>query len=335
MSDVEVIQVDDLPPDSEEFYPCEEVARYETLAGARSFGSTSSHRLALWLPDAFDKWGVRYAKIAGWEDRGRPMSSGYFDPNGSLTHHTGSTSSASNPAPSLRTCIEGRSDLRGPLCQYSTDFNGLTYLIAAGRANHAGTARATMGNPAGDGNAMYLGNEVQTNGTQKMPDDQYEATVLVAAAVADHFGQRDAAKCGLHNTTSLSGKWDLGAGVGRSGIPYPITQFRADVADVLRAGPPKPPEPIVTTSKGTDMLFFHVQDPDNNLEQTGPTVLTDGYTMRALSGLAWARMRAAVIAQTGRPFVSTGVLSLDGLGVQWVGPVPSEFPLPTGVKVTT
>jgi outer membrane murein-binding lipoprotein Lpp len=237
MSEVGVIRLEDIPPDTGEFYPCEEPSESGVL-GALMFGTTSRHVPATWLPAAFDKWGVRYVKVAGWEDRGRPMSSGYFDPNASLTHHTGSTSSASNPAPSLRTVIEGRSDLSGPLCQVSTDFNGLTYIVAAGRANHAGTAKATMGNPAGDGNAMYVGNEVQTNGTQKMPQVQYDAVVLVAAAIADHFNQTSASKVGLHATTSLSGKWDLGAGTGQSGVPYSITKFRADVAARLAAGPP-------------------------------------------------------------------------------------------------
>lgn len=335
MSDVEVIEVADLPPDSDEFDPCEEGDNFEALAGAMGFGSTNRHVLALWLPAAFDKWGVRYGKVAGWEDRGRPMSSGYFDPNASLTHHTGSTSSASNPAPSLRTLIEGRVDLRGPLSQVSTDYNGFTWIIAAGRANHAGTARATMGNPAGDGNAMYLGNEVQTNGTQQMPDAQYDAVVLVATAIADHFGQQDAAKVGLHNTTSLSGKWDLGAGIGKSGVPYSITKFRADVAARLKTGPPVPPPPVVTPKGIATMLFYNVQSTDPKVNAA--IVMTDGYTMRWVSSsTAWVRISASIEQQTGRKPAPIGVKDLNGLAMEWVGPVPptsdgKPYPVPAPV----
>ena len=235
LADVDVIDPTDIDDDPEdEFYPCEEST---DVAGVARFGTTSRHVLALWLPAAFRKWGVRFTPVAGWETRGRPMSSGYFDPNGLLVHHTGTTSSVEKPAPSLSTLINGRSDLSGPLCQIATDYNGLTYLIAAGRANHAGSAKAAMGNPGGDGNAMYIGNEVMTSGLQKMPAAQFNALVLAGAAIMDHFGYIDATKTGLHHTTSLSGKWDLGAGTGAV-APYSITTLRAAVAARLAAGPP-------------------------------------------------------------------------------------------------
>jgi hypothetical protein len=239
----ETLRLEDLPDDEDGFYACEEGDDHEPFLGAR-FGTTSRHVLATWLDDAFRKWGVRFKYVEGWESRGRPMSSGYFDPNALLVHHTGTTSSATKPAPSLNTVTVGRSDLTGPLCQISTDYNGLTYIVAAGRANHAGTSRAAMGNPSGDGNAMYLGNEVQTSGTQRMPAAQYDALVLSSAAVLDHFGYTSATKLGLHHTTSTSGKWDLGAGTGAI-APYDLTKFRADVTARLAAGPgttPTPPE---------------------------------------------------------------------------------------------
>lgn len=246
-TDLGTLELHEIPDDDnpDEFYGCEDGDNEDENAPQLmlGFGATSSHKLCLWLPAAFDKWGVRYKKVAGWENRGRPISAGYFDPNASLTHHTGSKSSAANPAPSLKTVIEGRSDLRGPLAQVSTDYNGLTYIIAAGRANHAGKARATMGNPAGDGNAMYIGNEVQTNGTQAMPGVQLDATVLVATAIADHFRQVNADKVGLHHTTSLSGKWDLGAGTMVPGVPYDLRTFRGKVNARLKAGPPGAPTP--------------------------------------------------------------------------------------------
>jgi hypothetical protein len=268
----ETVRLEDLPDDEEGFYACEEGDNSEPFVGAR-FGTTSRHVLATWLDDAFRKWGVKYKYVEGWESRGRPMSSGYFDPNALLVHHTGTTSSATKPAPSLNTVTVGRSDLTGPLCQISTDYNGLTYIVAAGRANHAGTARAAMGNPSGDGNAMYLGNEVQTSGTQRMPAAQYDALVLSSAAVLDHFGYTSATKLGLHHTTSTSGKWDLGAGTGAI-APYDLAKFRADVTARLKAGPTgttTPPVALYPGDRGT-----YVEELQRLLNAAGATLTVDG-----------------------------------------------------------
>ncbi|MGC4855581.1 hypothetical protein ACLQ24_19840 [Micromonospora sp. DT4] len=69
------------------------------------------------------------------------MRPGSFDPIGVLWHHTASTSSASNPHPALGICINGRSDLAGPLCQALVDYNGVFHVISAGRP--APPARST------------------------------------------------------------------------------------------------------------------------------------------------------------------------------------------------
>jgi N-acetylmuramoyl-L-alanine amidase len=308
------IHVDDLLA---EFHPCEEGDNFDELQGVFAFGTTSRHVLATWLPAAFDKWGVKYKRVEGWADRGRPITAGYFDPNGSLTHHTGSTSSPTNPNPSLSTLINGRSDLRGPLCQIATDYNGLIYIIAAGRANHAGAARAAMGNPSGDGNAMYIGNEVMTNGTQKMPQAQYDAVVLAAAAIADHFNQTSATKVGLHHTTSTTGKWDLGAGTGKSGVPYDVTKFRADVTARLKAGPPKPPAPApITTQKEPSMVLVRIKD-------TKPVYVSTGIERRWVQNSTdFLGLQRAIRAEGGKGVVTEiSVDELEGFG-PLVGPDP-------------
>jgi hypothetical protein len=304
--DVEVIDVNDLPPDEDGFDPCEEGENLEELVGVFGFGTTSRHVMATWLTKAFDKWGVKYRVVAGWETRGRPISAGYFDPNALLNHHTGTKSSATNPNPSLRTLIEGRSDLKGPLCQVSTGYDGVTTIIAAGRANHAGKARATMGNPAGDGNAMYLANEVATNGTQKMPQVQYDAVVLVNVAILDHFGYTTAAKAGLHHTTSLSGKWDLGAGTGEI-EPYDLAKLRADVTARLKAGQPGTPTPTSPKEDAMPALdtIVTVRKPDGTTEEIPYAwmVNRENYTYNAVirleAGMADLQARFATVAAGG------------------------------------
>jgi hypothetical protein len=66
---------------------------------------------ALWIADALRAEGVTVVEEPGWRERG----SATFMPKGVICHHTAGP--ARGDAPSLHTCIHGRSDLPGPLCQ--------------------------------------------------------------------------------------------------------------------------------------------------------------------------------------------------------------------------
>jgi hypothetical protein len=72
-------------------------------------------------------------EVAGWQSRG----SSSFDPRGSVDHHTAGP--ATGDAPSLDTIIHGRPDLAGPLANVLIARSNLCYVVAAGRANHAGS----------------------------------------------------------------------------------------------------------------------------------------------------------------------------------------------------
>lgn len=139
--------------------------------------------LATW----FRQEGLNVIEEPGWSTRGRPSSTGSFNPSGVLWHHTGTKTSSSNPHPTISLLINGRSDLPGPLCQASPCYAGHVHVIAAGRANHAGDAKSSGPMPAGDGNAMYVGFECDYDGTQKMSAAQYEAAIGCAAAVLRHL----------------------------------------------------------------------------------------------------------------------------------------------------
>src|SRR5262245_57267617 len=135
---------------------------------------------------------VKVVEVADWKNRGRPASTGEFDPDdGKTNHHTGTTTSSSSTHPTLATLIQGRSDLPGPLCHVSVGWDGTIYVVAAGRANHAGRTDKTFRNvPAGsDGNAHFLGDEVDTNGTQKLPSAQRHSVAIVNATFARHYKQ--------------------------------------------------------------------------------------------------------------------------------------------------
>src|SRR4051795_12520666 len=93
-------------------------------------------------PALLRKHGLKVVEVDGWYDRGRPSSTGELNPVGVLCHHTATTKSTSitNVLKLLRV---GRSDLPGPLCQFSLGRDGTVYVVAAGRANHAGKAKTS------------------------------------------------------------------------------------------------------------------------------------------------------------------------------------------------
>src|SRR4051794_10090300 len=87
----------------------------------------------IWLPEVLRLAGLKVSEVPGWRDRGRGDVGRIL---GVICHHTG-TSSRDN-MPTLNTLIRGRSDLPGPLAQLGLARDGTYFVVAAGRANHAG-----------------------------------------------------------------------------------------------------------------------------------------------------------------------------------------------------
>jgi hypothetical protein len=180
-----------------------------------------------WLADALRAEGAKVDEYPGWKARGRPSSSGQFNPYGVLWHHTGSTSSATNPAPTLKMCVSGRTDLPGPLCQVVIGFDGTCHVIAAGRANHAGKCSGFGPFVTGDGNWQMVGFEIDYNGTQPMTAKQKDAATRASAACLKRF-KHDEEYAARHAETSLTGKWDTG------GVTGP--QLRAMIRTYMNKG---------------------------------------------------------------------------------------------------
>jgi hypothetical protein len=180
-----------------------------------------------WLVDVLRAEGVQVVVEGDWLNRMRP---GSFDPIGVLWHHTaGATSSPTNPHPSLSVVINGRADLPGPLAQALVDYHGVFHVISAGRCNHAGTARASGPIPAGDGNTMLVGWEIDYNGvSQTMSTAQYNASLKGTAAVLRRLG-RNASYARGHRETSTTGKIDPSF--------VDLDVMRSDVAALLNPPP--------------------------------------------------------------------------------------------------
>ncbi|MET0417101.1 MAG: N-acetylmuramoyl-L-alanine amidase, partial [Actinoplanes sp.] len=178
-----------------------------------------------WLVDVLRAAGVQVVVEGDWLNRMRP---GSFDPIGVLWHHTASTSSASNPHPALGICINGRSDLAGPLCQALVDYNGVFHVISAGRCNHAGVSGGSGPIPSGDGNTLMIGWEIDYNGVdQQMTAAQYNASIAATAAVLTRLG-RDSSYARGHRETSTTGKIDPSF--------IDLNVMRADVAAKMAGG---------------------------------------------------------------------------------------------------
>jgi hypothetical protein len=157
------------------------------------------------LPALLRAEGLRVVEHDGWRKRGRP---GPFAPVGVLCHHTATPKSASDAAV-CRLLIVGRSDLPGPLSQIGLARDGTVHLIAAGRANHAGTAQSSGTVAAGDGNTLYIGIEAFNDGVgEPWPAVQYDAYVTLAAALSKHVTGNSAQTVRGHKETSVTGKID-------------------------------------------------------------------------------------------------------------------------------
>src|SRR6266542_4137108 len=113
-----------------------------------------------WMAAALRENGLRVREVKGWKTRGRPSS---FSPRGVVFHHTASNAK-SGAAPALGICVKGRSDLPGPLCNVMVGRDGTVYLIAAGRANHAGLGGPLRSIPKDSGNMYMAGVEVENDG---------------------------------------------------------------------------------------------------------------------------------------------------------------------------
>lgn len=187
------------------------------------------------LPAILRDAGLKVVEVDGWRDRGRP---GPFAPVGVLCHHTATRKSTSDAAV-VRLLRVGRSDLPGPLAQLGLARDGTVYIIAAGRANHAGRAKASGTVAAGDGNELYIGIEAFNDGVgEPWPAVQREAYEKLCAVLSVKITGNSVQTVRAHRETSVTGKIDpRGIDMGK---------FRTDVAAKMKAlttPPPPPPAP--------------------------------------------------------------------------------------------
>lgn len=187
--------------------------------------------------------GLRVVEVAGWQTRG----SASFHPRGSVDHHT--AGGASGNAPSLSICIYGRSGLPGPLCNVLIGRDNTCYVIAAGRANHAGRG----GWNGMSGNSSVYGIERENVGYNSREPWRTDQTETAARAHAS-FGVAPGNVCEHKEWTSRKIDAHTIKGVDMRAL---VAHYQGTTSP-----PPKPtPTPTPTQSEqGVIDMFLLVND---------------------------------------------------------------------------
>lgn len=121
--------------------------------------------------------GVKYVVVKGAENRGHGALGTV---QSIMVHHTAGGPKGDHP--SLGVVTNGRKGLPGPLSQLFLSRNGTVYIVAGGRAYHAGKVSA-----ARYSNSYSIGIEAEATGVDKWPDEQIEAYAKLCKALIQEF----------------------------------------------------------------------------------------------------------------------------------------------------
>jgi len=199
----------------------------------------------IWLPDVLKEAGLKVSLVSGWETRGLGNVGNIF---GVICHHTRVRNPGRLNMPTLNSLRNGRkaepglAALPGPLAQLGLGRDGTYYIIAAGRAAHAG-----KGSFRGvSGNLRFIGIEAENEGTASdpWPQIQLEAYQRGVAAILKHLGKDSSFCCG-HKEYAPGRKDDPS---------FNMEEFRRVVAAIMNGATPAPPpipaiEPAATAGR--------------------------------------------------------------------------------------
>ena len=167
--------------------------------------------------------GLQVVEVPNWQTRGHSLTAAKF--SGAMAHHTGSFDGGGDAANDLAysnwLAKVGRPDLKAPLCNFALSAEGVVYIVAAGVAYHAGTAKPSGTMAGGNGNLLYLGIEAMNSGSQGWSTKQMAAYVTLCAVICNDLTGNSAETVRGHKETSKTGKWDPGL--------MDMNKFRKDV----------------------------------------------------------------------------------------------------------
>jgi hypothetical protein len=211
---------------------------------------------------------------SSWRTRGRPYSTGSFEPSGVLCHHTASPEGC-DAATDLRVVLAGNGSAPGPVSQLYLGRDAVCYLVAAGRCNHGGGGiRPGIDNDCEDLNSALLGIEVGNNGVgEYWGDAQTDLYGAVVAALCQWYGWATPSGVYLHGQTGPpsggcnskidpAGPWVMQPDLVGSTM-WNVDVWRAWVDDRRALRPPEPePEPEPTPPEEEEMPAYLVSHPD-------------------------------------------------------------------------
>ena len=256
------------------------------------------------LGDAFDAAGVPWVPVgpssldptgaADWTTRGRPASTGGFEPSGVLCHHTASPA-GTTPQADLNVILAGNGAAPGPISQLYIGRDAQLYVVAAGRANHGGSGiRPGLDGDCADMNFHLVGIEAGNNGVgEPWPDAQIDLYGRTVAALAAWYGW-DLGAVYLHATTGPpsggcnskidpAGPWLLQPDLVGS-TTWHLETWRDYCSNFLEGNPPEPipgddematPCGFITCAAGTT---------GHHVDGTPYTCPVDGTTFKVNAG---------------------------------------------------
>lgn len=184
----------------------------------------------VWMPSVLLGAGLKVAELPGWADRGRgPMGT----LAGVMLHHTATANPRRLNFPTRNWLMEGGLQasgrrVPGPTANLGVGLDGTFYIVAAGRANHAGEGR-WPGVPDNAGNAHFIGIEAENSGAPNdaWPEVQLDALVRGTASLLRRMGRRADSAVG-HK------EWAASRVKHRKSDPsFAMDPFRAKVAAAL------------------------------------------------------------------------------------------------------
>jgi peptidoglycan hydrolase-like protein with peptidoglycan-binding domain len=221
-----------------------------------------AHKLT-WLPEVLREAGLKVAEVEGWTTRGRGDMG---EVRGVMLHHTGTR--APGNMPTLAMLKSGRSDLPGPLSQLGLGRDGTFYVIAAGRANHAGRG---VWQTVTTGNSSFIGIEAENGGgpADAWPDVQMDAYRRGTAALLRRIGAPATMCCGHREYAQPEGR--------KIDPRFDMVAFRKEVADVLRGvAVVRPQIPAQDAVSGKPTLRRGARGDDVRMVQAAVGVEPDG-----------------------------------------------------------
>lgn len=203
------------------------------------------------LADAVRSSGLRTVETAGWKTRGHaPMQS----VSSFAAHHTATSNRATGNYPTLRVVRDGRPGLEGPLAQLGMGRDGTVYVIAAGKAWHAGPTYQWW-----EGNSHAIGVEIEGDGRTEFTAAQKAAIPVLFAALCKWYNE-PAERCTTHK--------EIAKPHYRKTDPYGLSQ--AELRRQVRAVMDKPAAEVQVTVEA-------VIGARTNIKVAPKTVAEDGY----------------------------------------------------------